>query len=335
MNMNSWLEDVKTNKRKKAMPILSFPAVSLMGITVKGLISSSELQAKAMKKVAERVDSLASVSLMDLSLEAEAFGSEIIVSDNEVPTVVGAIITSPEEADSLVVPDVRAGRCGIYIDAIAEAVKLITDRPIFAGVIGPFSLAGRLMDVSEAMINCYTEPEMVHTTLDKVTTFLISYINEYKKAGANGIVMAEPLAGMLSPALADEFSSVYVKRIADAVKSDDFLFIYHNCGDNTILMIDSILSTGSDAYHFGDSIDMSEMMKHIPADVVVMGNVSPSAEFRGGTPESIKEATKNIMSKCCENSNFIISSGCDIPPSSSWENIDAFFEAVDEFYNSL
>ena len=34
-------------------------------------------------------------------------------------------------------------RTGIYLDAIAEAKKLITDRPVFAGVIGPFSLAGR------------------------------------------------------------------------------------------------------------------------------------------------------------------------------------------------
>ena len=125
MNMKVWLEEVKASSRKKAMPVLSFPAVSLLGITVKELISSSELQAQAMKAVADRVDSLASVSLMDLSLEAEAFGSKIIVSDNEVPTVTGAIVTSPEEADSLINPDVRAGRCGIYIDAIKKAVELL------------------------------------------------------------------------------------------------------------------------------------------------------------------------------------------------------------------
>lgn len=335
MNMKKWLQEQKKFPKKKAMPVLSFPAVSLLGITVRELISSSDLQAQAMKKIAERVPSLASVSLMDLSLEAEAFGSKISISDDEVPTVIGAIVTTPEEADSLAVPDVRAARCGIYIDAIKKASELITDRPVFAGVIGPFSLAGRLMDVSEAMINCYTEPDMVHTTLNKVTDFLINYINEYKKAGANGVVMAEPLAGMLSPALADEFSSVYVKKIADSVKDDDFLFIYHNCGDNTILMIDSILSTRSDAYHFGDSINMSEMLTHIPSDTVAMGNVSPSAQFKGGTPESIKAETKKIMSECCKYPNFIISSGCDIPPSSDWENIDAFFEAVDEFYKEL
>ena len=34
----------------------------------------------------------------------------------------------------------------------------------------------------------------------------------------------------------------------------------------------------------------------------------------------------------CKYPNFVISSGCDIPPASKWENIDAFFKAVDEFY---
>ena len=56
------------------------------------------------------------------------------------------------------------------------------------------SLAGRLMDVSEAMINCYEEPEMVHIVLEKATKFLIDYISAYKEAGADGILMAEPLA---------------------------------------------------------------------------------------------------------------------------------------------
>jgi len=124
---------------------------------------------------------------------------------------------------------------------------MIEDRPVLAGVIGPFSLAGRLMDVTEAMIYYYEEPEMVALLLDKVTEFLISYCKAYKEAGANGIVIAEPLAGMLSPALSEEFSAPYVKRIIDAVQDDEFIVIYHNCGDATIQMIDSILSTGAGA----------------------------------------------------------------------------------------
>ncbi|MBC8546602.1 uroporphyrinogen decarboxylase family protein [Clostridiaceae bacterium NSJ-31] len=331
-NMKQWLNDMIDAPVKKAMPVLSFPAIQLMGISVKDLISSSDAQAKGMKLIADRTNAAASVSLMDLSLEAECFGSTIRFSDDEVPTVIGSIVSSEEEAEQLEVPKVGAGRTKIYIDAIEKAVAEIDDRPVLAGIIGPFSLAGRLMDVSEAMIYCYEEPDMVHILLKKVTQFLIEYCLEYKRVGANGVVMAEPLAGLLSPSLAEEFSAPYVKQIVDAVQEDSFVVIYHNCGDSTIQTIDSILSTGSAAYHFGNAIDMAEMMPHIPSGTVAMGNVDPAGELRNGTPESVREATLRVMNACCSYPNFVISSGCDIPPLSKWENIDAFFAAVEEFY---
>ena len=332
INMKEWLAELLAAPKKKAMPVLSFPAIQLMDITVKDLISDAGAQAKGMKMIADRVDSLASVSLMDLSVEAECFGSAIRYSDDEVPTVIGSVVGSEEEAEALQIPAIGSGRTQIYIDAIAMAVKEIADRPVFAGIIGPFSLAGRLMDVTEAMVYCYEEPDMVHTILEKASQFLIDYANAYKAAGAHGVVMAEPLAGMLSPALSEEFSCDYVKKIVDAVQDDDFLVIYHNCGNYTIQMIDQILATGSAAYHFGNAISMAEMMTHIPEGTIAMGNVDPAGEIRNGTAESVREATLNVMGECCKYPNFVISTGCDIPPMSKWENIDAFFAAVEEYY---
>lgn len=333
MNMTQWLQDIKAAPVKKPMPVLSFPCIQLLGIDVQQLISSSDYQAKGMKAVADRTDAAASVSMMDLSLEAEAFGSTIRVSPDEVPAVIGHIVENQEQADALKVPEVGAGRTAIYVEAIKKACGLITDRPVFAGVIGPFSLAGRLLDVSEAMIYCYDDPDMVHTVLTKATDFLIKYIRAYKEVGANGVVVAEPLAGLLSPALNDEFSVPYMKRIVDELQDDDFLIIYHNCGGGTIRMIDGILSIGAGAYHFGNAIDMTEMIKHIPDDTVVMGNIDPAGEFRNGTPESIRKATMDLLAACGEHKNFVISSGCDIPPLSSWDNIDAFFAAAKEYYH--
>ena len=294
-DMKAWLEELKAAPAKKAMPVLSFPAIQLMGVSVKELISDSDLQAKGMALVAQRVDSAASVSLMDLSVEAECFGAQIRVSDEEVPTVVGQVVSTEEEAQALAIPAVGACRTGLYIDAIKKAAGLITDRPVFAGVIGPFSLAARLLDVTEVMIDCYEEPDMVHIVLDKVTQFLCAYCQAYKEAGANGVVLAEPVAGLLSPALAEEFSGPYVKRIVDAVQDDSFLVIYHNCGNAVLTMLDSILDTGAAAYHFGNAIEMTDVLARVPADTVVMGNIDPAGEFRNGTTDSIRQATIRLL----------------------------------------
>ena len=137
----------------------------------------------------------------------------------------------------------------------------------------------------------------------------------------------------LSPSLEEEFSSPYVKRIVDEIQDDSFILIYHNCGNNTLQMTDSILSTGAAAYHFGNAIEMKEMLKLIPGNIPVMGNVNPAAILRMGTEESVKTETLRIMNECCSYKNFIISSGCDIPPMTPWKNIEAFFNAVEEFYD--
>ena len=332
-DMMKWVDDILAAEQKKGFLVLSFPAIQKMGITVKELIASSDLQAQAMKIVADSTpEAAAAVSMMDLSLEAEAFGSTVHFSDDEVPTVTGSIVNSEEDAEALKVPEIGAGRTQIYIDAIEKSVKLIEDRPVFAGVIGPFSLAGRLMDVSEAMIYCYDEPDMVHTVLEKVSDFLIKYINAYKAVGANGVLMAEPLAGLLSPALEEEFSCDYVKKIVAATQTDDFLIGYHNCGNCTIQQINSIVENGCRMLHFGNAIDMSEMMPKIPKNIIAMGNIDPAGQVRNGTPESVKTATKELLEKCGSYKNFVISSGCDIPPLSSWDNIQAFFDGINEYY---
>ena len=333
MNMKKWLEEVYSSKEKKPFPILSFPSISLSGITVKELIGSSDLQAKGMKLIADRCDTLASVSMMDLSVEAEAFGARVRYSDDEVPTVTGVLVQTEDDAKNLVVPSPNAGRCALYVDAIKKAKALITDRPVFAGVIGPYSLTGRLMGVSEAMMNCYEDPDTLTVVLEKATQFITDYILEYKKVGANGVVMAEPLAGMLSPSLVGEFSSKFIKKIVDAVVDDEFILIYHNCGDNVAMMTDAIVSTNASAFHFGNAVKMADMLQKMPSDKLVMGNVDPAGQIRNGSPSSVKDATTAILNECSAYPNFVISSGCDIPPASPWENIDAFFDAVKEFNN--
>ena len=331
INMKSWLAEQYSAVKKKAMPVLSFPSVSLLGVNVIELVNSSELQAEGMRLIAERTNSLASVSFMDLSVEAECFGASVHFADDEVPTIVGKLINDPEDADKLQVPSVGSARSGIYVEAIEKAVKRIEDRPVFAGMIGPFSLSARLMDVSDAMVYCYDEPEMVETVLEKTTEFLIEYAKAYKSAGAHGVVIAEPVAGMLSPTLEEEFSAPYVKRIVDAVQDDTFIVIYHNCGNNVLRMTDSISTIGAAAYHFGNAIDMESVIKQMPENVLMMGNVDPAGVLREGTVEDVTKATCELMKKCSPYANFIPSSGCDIPPLTPWENISAFFEAVDNF----
>ncbi len=317
--------------KEKTLPILSFPSTQLLGISVKELISSAERQAEGMVAVTKRCDVGASLNMMDLSVEAEAFGAVVHFEENEIPTVTQGAIAEISEAMELRVPAVGEGRTALYIEGVRLAKQRIKDLPVFCGIIGPYSLAGRLFDMTELMMECYDSPEDVKVLLQKATDFLIEYIKAFKAAGADGVMMAEPAAGLLSPDLAEEFSAPFVKAIFDAVADDDFVICYHNCGGAVVDMADSIAALGADIYHFGNAIELQDIIPLMPRDSVVMGNIDPVL-FKSGTPDEIRAQVQRVFEQCNQYDNFMLSSGCDIPADASWDNLDAYFEAVKQLY---
>ena len=328
-NIREILWETARSDAQRGLPILSFPAAQKMNVTVEQLVKDPELMAQAMEIVSKETNTLAAVSLMDLSVEAEAFGASVRFTEDEVPAVIGQLVSDEDEAEALAVPTMEAGRALLCVEGVKRAKERITDKPVLAGMIGPYSLAGRLMDVTEIMYICFDEPETVHVVLDKATQYLIQYGQAMKDAGADGIMMAEPLAGILSPDMAAEFSVPYVKRIIDALQDENFAVLYHNCGNSVPSMLEEIFSQGAAAYHFGNAVDMEQIMQNAPEEALCMGNIDPAAQFAHGTPESMTESVRELLKKCGAYKNFVPSSGCDIPAHAKWENIQAFFKALE------
>ena len=79
----------------------------------------------------------------------------------------------------------------------------------------------------------------------------------------------------------------------------------------------------------------SDIISKVPASTLVMGNVDPAGVLRMGTPEKVREVTLDLLGKCSKYPNFLLSSGCDIPPLTPWENIKAFFDAWGEYYGKV
>ena len=75
-----------------------------------------------------------------------------------------------------------------------------------------------------------------------------------------------------------------------------------------------------------------DIIEKVSDRVLVMGNIDPAGVLRMGTADSVRQATLGLLEKCAKYRNFVLSSGCDIPPMTPWENIDAFFGAYYEYY---
>jgi uroporphyrinogen decarboxylase len=182
------------------------------------------------------------------------------------------------------------------------------------------------------MIACYCEPDVTELLLNKCTEFLKAYCLELKKNGANGVIIAEPAAGLLSDDDCVNFSSQYIRSIVETVQDDSFIVVLHNCG-NTGHCTAAMLKAGAWGYHFGNKIDMTEALNDCPPDVLAMGNLDPVSIFKSATPEMVKSATLELLNATSGYPNFVLSSGCDVPPHTSHANIEAFYGALGVYNN--
>lgn len=333
MKTSKWISDIISRREVTALPVMTHPGIELNGNTVRQAVSNGVVHCQAVRTLALRYDCVAASTIMDLTTEAEAFGATVTFSDDAVPAISGRLLPDAASIERLQVPSLEAGRIPQYLKASLLATRAVAETrhlPLIAGCIGPFSLAGRLFDMSEIMILIYEQPAAAHLLLEKCTTLILKYCKALKMTGAAGVMMAEPAAGLLSDDDCLAFSSRYVKHIVDKVQDDSFMVVLHNCG-NTGNCTHAMVTTGAAAYHFGNKCDMEEVIREVPPTSLAMGNIDPVSVFKDGTPEQMRTAVLDLLERMRNYPNFVLSSGCDTPPHTPIENIDAFFEALNEF----
>lgn len=331
--MDEWMQGIMSQGVRKVIPIMTHPGIEMCGRTVKEAVTDGFIHTDAIVKLNAAFPADAVTSIMDLTVEAEAFGAEVLFSDHEAPSVVGRLVHDREAVDSLALPPISAARVPEYLQAFSLSAKAIIDKPVFAGCIGPFSLAGRLFDLSELMVALCVDPETITALLEKCTRFLLNYCLAIKESGADGVILAEPAAGLISNEDCVRYSSHYVKQIVDAVQDDTFIVILHNCG-NTGHCTDAMIRSGAKGLHFGNKANMVDALKACPADLLVMGNLDPVVLFKQSSAEEVRRATEELLESTASWNNFIISTGCDVPPHIPTDNISAFYDAVRAYNHS-
>ena len=329
-NMKQWITDVINNDRRVAIPIMTHPGIEMIGKTVQDAVTDGKIHAEAIVALNARYPSAASTVIMDLTVEAEAFGCAINFTKNEVPTVRHRLVSNYDEVNQLSVPSLSTGRVSQFLLANQSTAAAISDKPVLGGCIGPFSLAARLFDMTEIMMAIYIEPDTVNLLLEKCTLFLIDYGRALKATGINGMIIAEPAAGLLSNNDCRQYSSLYVKQIVQELQDDYFSVFLHNCG-NKGQCTQAMLYTGANGYHFGNAMNMVDALEACPQDVLVMGNIDPVSVLNMSTPEQVKQSVKILLEQTVGYRNFVLSSGCDVPPHTSHENVEAFYEALAAF----
>jgi uroporphyrinogen decarboxylase len=326
---NAFNRLVLGSARRLAMPVALYPGLALTGTKVSDVVTNPKVQFEAELALHERYRTPFVLSAMDLSVEAEAFGCAIHFSENEIPSVTGRLVTSLEQARKLSIPQPGDKRTAVYLETVRR-LRQLPDKPmVIGGCIGPFSLAARLVGVSEAMEMTINQPELIHLLLEKCTVFLTDYLRAFRREGADGVLMAEPAAGLLSPRSLSQFSSACVNSIGAAMTDGRFAIILHNCAAK-LLHLPAVLETGLKTFHFGSPMDMAAALAKVPAEVVLCGNLDPARVFLHLPPAEISSRVRALLAATAAHRNFVLSSGCDLPSAVPLASLDAFYAALNQ-----
>ena len=84
-----------------AMPIAAYAGLEITGESVEDMVSVPGSQFKAVMALHDRYQTPVLLTAIDPSAEAEAYGCEVRMTEREIPTVVGRLVTNAAEIASL------------------------------------------------------------------------------------------------------------------------------------------------------------------------------------------------------------------------------------------
>jgi len=312
---------------RSIIPLLGAPGARLTGTKLKENLTNAEIQFNSLSKLMEEFQPDGIFFMMDLTVEAEALGLEIGFPEDDNPYVKEHPIKGRDELASVENSwSGISGRMSIFTEV---ADKMARELPGMKGsyVIGPLSLAGELVGVTDLCMKLIEEPDFAESVVD----FCARVVGEYSRAlidyGADTIAVLEPTAVLLSKRQFKRFALPYFEKLRSELSNP---LIYHICGD-TEHIVEPMGASGAYGLSLDSMVDLKDAAERIPENVFLIGNIDPVKVFLQSNAEAVERETANLLEKMKDVPNFILSSGCDIPLETPHENIAAFFRAGRNF----
>jgi [methyl-Co(III) methanol-specific corrinoid protein]:coenzyme M methyltransferase len=267
----------------------------------------------------------------DMGVEAEALGAGVNFysthTDIIYPTISKKVAEKVEDLDIQVPSDLsKAGR----IPLVTEAIRLLREEvggqvAIGAWVLGPYTLAGQLVDIGDLAKMAFKKTDMVHKVLDTLAGVLIEISRIYREAGADYMTIREMGAGpdILSPRIFKTLIRPHLEQIFAAIESPKVL---HICG-STDSIVEEMVLCGADAISVEQKNHVAESRKKIGPDVLIFGNIDPYGVMAKGKPDDIDTAVKEAIA----NGVDAVWPGDDIYPTAPRENMKALIAATQKY----
>lgn len=340
MNGYERIKMVLDGKKPDRVPIMLHNFMSAaegLGVTMAEFRSSPEKFAKAFVNAAEKYGLDGILTDVDTALLADACGAKVEFPDDEPALVSGPVGASVDEILEKMNPDTfyKHERLQIYLEGLKLIKKQVGNEIFIRGNAdqGPFSLASLLYGMENFLMDLLDESkaQQLKMLLDRCYDIHLAWHKKIFETGVHCTSFGDSCCGpnLISPKMYVEFSKPWHKRLVKDLKSSGITTVCHICG-NLDAIVEDVVDAGFEAIEIDYKTDIVRAQKVLKSKAVMFGPIDPSGVFGRGTPNSVKEAAKEVL-KIFKDGGLVIGAGCALPKNTPEENIIAFVETVKEY----
>jgi [methyl-Co(III) methanol-specific corrinoid protein]:coenzyme M methyltransferase len=214
-----------------------------------------------------------------------------------------------------------------YIPELIKAVEFLKKEvgdevPIVAGIIGPFTIAGSLLDSVPLLKATFKAPQKIRPFLDvgeKAGTTLAKALVD---AGADIISCEDMTASpeLIHPKTYKDFELEYQRKQFDAIPVPTIL---HICG-NVDSIVEFMGQTGANILSLEPKASAELAREKCGSDIILMGGVDTATTLFMKDADTVKQGCEETIADGIQ----ILAPGCAVAPGTPTENLLAMVEVA-------
>ena len=303
------------------------------------LCKNTELACEVTLQPLERFELDAAILFSDILTIPDAMGLGLYFEEGEGPKFRKPVRTEAD-IDRLQVVN-TASDLGYVTDAVSMIRRELNGRVPLIGFSGsPWTLATYMIegqssrDFIRAKTMLYTQPEVLHQLLEKLSLSVIDYLNAQILAGAQVVQIFDTWGGALSHDAYLEFSLAYMKKIVDGlIKHADGrdvpVILFTKGGGH---WLEAMADSGCDCLGLDWTVDIGAAKGRLGSQVALQGNMDP-AVLRSDR-KGIESEVKTILESFGDDDGHVFNLGHGITPDINPDNVKIFIDAVHKFSGS-
>ena len=293
-------------------------------------VQTPELACAITLQPVDQVGVDAAIIFSDILVIPQAMGLEVLMEEGKGPSL-PKIIQTQNDIDALITDGEEESLKYVY-DALSLTKKELNGRVPLIGFAGaPWTILCYMVEGKgsktwdKAKQFAYTQPQLAHQLLQKITSITINYLKAQAKAGADIVQVFDSWSGSLSPADFKIFAQPYLIQIADALKDDVPVILFPKGSWYALKELSESSASGLGI----DWCITPQFARELTGNkITLQGNFDP-AKLLAPIPE-IKKAVKEMID-AFGTQNYIANLGHGITPNVPVDHAKAFVDAVKEY----